>query len=840
VSLSPSTTRRGTSTRTLLAAIFLGVLPAHASAQSFNFNPGPINAGSIFSVCASQPAPTREQCLDEDYLNTLCGMLQSATCRPYQEAEYRSQHARSSLELRRVPANFAADAADAVNQPESHATDNPVLDPASFAKIRHYEEAWAKKRVVTPFFNFRNAVASVPGTNTCYDYVYDKYYDLLIYEDYVDWLSTTSRGAYDIAFDAASNPAAVGTRHASDSNLRGNDGRVFGRLFGQRRARNALFDLPSDDSWVDRVDTVVPGISPDVARLRAALAQREPALMAKVTNNTSTYVETLAWHRSMSDTLARISRPELRLDDGTVITTGYLDEELDDLEQLQREWRKLVTKWTQLHTDPPLSVQARTTYFCEGGGIRLPGGGVTDPLPFGGAVPLSASFSCVPDLRARLAEIKWLHEYYDQQRSLLLDEMVALLRRADGARCLERGTTPCDWSPSMFVDRMTGTFADAMEADFQTCLASVPNAWTFSALKSYTFAFPRELKGGIYNGIQNRDYTATPASVETFFRDLAGYRAELHRRQVEAAKARLMKEKTLVDPRTGELRPPGFERAGSDNLGNKYFGVSYDYKLSWGVTGFENMCNLHGLAHTHFKSDATVLKQTVPLLDAEASADIRKAHAHLKVLGKNIFDPVDEDFIDGNRSLFNFARSFESDKDAASAAVSFTFVIVAVPITVSLGVAGQVGAELGLQLATRGFDSRGECEDNGGFSLGMSGHAEPWARVDGFATAAAGRGLEVGVKGEILVLKASLPSQIAVDVNVPDQASSDDMFRIKNKISLELSTLDGRLAGFVKLFALSAEKTIVRWKGLSWDETLFDRSYQLKASDFGLAFGPEP
>jgi hypothetical protein len=325
------------------------------------------------------------------------------------------------------------------------------------------------------------------------------------------------------------------------------------------------------------------------------------------------------------------------------------------------------------------------------------------------------------------------------------------------------------------------------------------------------------------------DLSANPSALLAWPLIQSAYRNAQRRGLWVSSRAALAALDPHMIDESGAVRPPHFERSLSDTIGSDYFGLHYDVGVALDVRGpfvggyadessGEDLCgdpdtDWRMSASAHFRTDAKVLKQTIPLLDV--AVNVRSdEHGRSEQGHWNGFGNLPVLRPSGRSATTTFQVVSMPDTPLADVWVS----VLGIPIHVRAGLAGRVGFAASFsaqQTSCRGGLPTGSVV--AAITPEVSAHGYVSAAVDAFVARA-------GVKGELELLTARMPLSLSVSVD-------GETLHMSNDASLHLSTLSGRIAAFAEINYLfgteSAEKTLVRWSGPSWDEPLYEADYPL-------------
>ncbi|MBU8894425.1 hypothetical protein KRR26_02350 [Corallococcus sp. M34] len=397
-----------------------------------------------------------------------------------------------------------------------------------------------------------------------------------------------------------------------------------------------------------------------------------------------------------------------------------------------------------------------------------------------------------------------------------LYEMDAAIERGleDGAKqgCLNlAANTKCDWSPRRYKKMLDAAMFPRRQADYQRCL-------TLTANDFGPDSFVRNSDKLGIDGLKG-DRTLNVALLDDYLTRYA---------------AQLVGMLTPVDPSTG-LRRAGAERSGNSLLGNDTFGLAYDYAGGWGLdfgaaplginSAGPRMCDANLRLYGRFTANAVVFGGRAEVINASALGETETASVHLqanlRVLGMDIAPfPYDQHF----PARFNVSASPSRAGTIFSA--SGTYVVVFIPVTVTAGLNGAVGLQLGLN----GGVARDCVNDTVGVDL--NGNVTPFARLDALASVTVGLpGIAAaGIMGTLNLVRADIPltGQLGLYVTSPSHPTFPSMLVLHTGTSmgLNLEALSGRVVVFATLGPYYGELELASWAGLAYHTTLFNDSFE--------------
>lgn len=853
------------------------------------------------------PVPTLEQCQAEGYLEEdSCGILQAQndwTCARLIRQAADDDGIEESVSV----IAFEVDALGVNNRVKKYG-EEPITE-----QERYYTPDMFSIRSQSASRNFLpgQQIAYNPyaaweangdEVRTCEEYVYEKFLDQTEFERLVGTAQHDYRRVFDIAYGPEYEPSSIGRRHLTSPLLRGRDLRAYGWMFdGSARPKNGFFELPMFASLPGK--DPVPG-APSLASSIAGYNFLGLIAVSLIADRYETVEESWAWHLEMSETLSVEGRKELgfqlpppnddpgdpwqnlqiapppQADDdfddviaewtgrvpdevaGDKILRRYLDDELNEFFDLQRRLRRLVREW------------ARADVRFEGSGWTVadlkpqpeePAGSSLDQVlianPPQSPLPLAVP-AAVPPPGQRPLQLQAIELPPPENviRKRILEEIIALYLRASELGCLEEGLTPCDWSTKLFARAVLHRFAAEREAAYDSCNEYVPGG-DITQLHNLSIEFidEPELIDGEYNPLSFYNCALYTGS------KITGDRLEqvidqvdlcrglippyLEAKAIFEAEQRIQAIPELIDPNSGEVRPPGISDGGGESKGNKYFGLFYDWGYGFRSEYGQTECSLNLFAGGHFELEAKVLTKSIPLVDAlaEVSTEDRSIDVYARVLTNDLFTPVERTYsVDQPIALVDFAKSVGTgNKDFASAGT--TVFAGPIPLKLSAGIAGKAGVELSMSANAVGFGLNGAGEDNCPSASVVAG-VEPYMQIDGFAQAGINLLVaEAGVRGTLTIIRVSVPFEADLTVEVAGQNDEGLEFPqnlrlvVGTGLSVELNTLSGSIGLYGKVgvcpFCKKGEVKLVKWDGLTIERDIFRQDYQVYVGDLILASG---
>lgn len=828
-----------------VAGVASAFVPSHADAGIGDLKTLP--EGLVKPPC---PIPTLAQCQDPVYLETdRCGQLQRThkwTCAELMQSgmEKKKGEARTSVVPKKFDEGGVAETVpsppDAQNAPEYKA------DTFSYASQAAAAGFTGPSNIQTNQFETWNG--NGVKVESCQEYVHEKFYDVTEFVRSISFTRGDAESIYAVAFGPSTKSSSIGSRHLGNAQVRGKDGRPFGTLLGPTSKIKNLFVgiVPVKKGYID--DTAVPG--PDIVEALQR-TDRGQALYAKAVYGREVVNQDMLWHKTTHDKIIFVpgqtqktlalgplpTDPDEKLAK-TLGTTGgtkpirkRLPAELDELYTLGQRFLHLQRDWVRLNiayagsgwTNDELGKPMGPTQFS---GVKTPVNPQgTLATTNGGTVPVPIVQPSETVLRKRIVL-----------------EMLDLLERADDEGCLEKGLTACDWSPKLFASITANDFSDEQDRAFSQC-----NSFTggnFQQVKNLNVKFvdDPDPKYDEFRCIVKTGATITAQQFDTLQEDvkICREKAVAYKKQKaeDLARQRVKSIPELVDQGTGNFKKPGIAKSRDELMGNKYFGLGYNYDLGWLVEPKADICKMQIDTHASFLAYANVFAKQRNLVDAAARFDTeaKNFHLHFKVAGKNIFTPVDKGWSTPSPLEYKLSKDFGTGKKSATLVKTY-IVVVIVPIKIEAGISGEVGINLGFTANAQGFDNE-SCP-----KASVGGLIEPYVAVNGYVEA----GIDVliasaGIRGELTIIRASTPFTTGVGVALLSGTLAPENLelQVNTKLGVKLQTLSGSVRGYAQVgwcpFCIRGEKEIVSWEGPSLDTTLFQQQYKVNLADLGIAF----
>ncbi len=387
-------------------------------------------------------------------------------------------------------------------------------------------------------------------------------------------------------------------------------------------------------------------------------------------------------------------------------------------------------------------------------------------------------------------------------------EINQMLESALTQNCLYRfGPTACDISPHQLVDELHAAIDAQREPEYQQCLRLTGNQFGTNSLVARVSA------GSLASvGIPAGDYPGNSLYLTWM---------------LWAIGQKLSAVNLPVDPHTGNYTL-GNEKSDYQSWGSDWFGADYSYDAAWHVTDLaapNQICNANLHMNASLTVNGSILTKTVPVVDFMAAVDTSgtnssnnsvRAQSHFTLLGNNIYTPVDQ-----TQPLnFNLALGGVGTGDQQIwSSPPIDIPVGPIQVFVSGGISGGVGVDGGMS----GGLSR-DCNANT-IGLAANSNLQPYAHLEGFAQAALGvpSVLEVGVRGSVTLIRASLP--LNAGLNMALDGTGQVTLSGSSSLYLNLSTFGGQISVFLDSLIGSTEKELISWKGVELSQKLFDLSF---------------
>ena len=396
---------------------------------------------------------------------------------------------------------------------------------------------------------------------------------------------------------------------------------------------------------------------------------------------------------------------------------------------------------------------------------------------------------------------------YQAQKTQAIQEMATFLMAewdhvaaSDGVSldrgCLSRTSVKCDWSPARFTSRYTGHLSSASEALFSACVEAT--AGNFAKVPAA--------------------YTASTDTLAAWI----------------AAQALPKLGSAVVGERVSD----------GDEWGDRqWFAAGYTYDAGWSLaadrqSGSNRICKLKGGAYASGTATAYAFSNAIPVLDTQHKLSVRENgdaitfHSHLRMVGEDVYTPVDKNFALPNATPIDEHYV----KTLAQRTYTKWFTVAGV------GVKLQAKTELkaGADLTARATAATGCNPDNLAYDASLS--VTPWIDVHVVPEVSVGVGIiQAGVRGDVDLVKVSTPASGSVKLV---GGVNDITLQLRANAALNIDALDGKLDVFLESClpwvgcSDLASKQIYSWEGYSWHFPVFAYSKDVKMNVFDAAIAP--
>lgn len=556
--------------------------------------------------------------------------------------------------------------------------------------------------------------------------------------------------------------------------------------------------------------------------------------------------------------------------------------ELDELYDAQQEKDRLVREWTALDrhfAGSGWSIQDLLDELDPELGLSVggPGGICCGPAPLGYAVAggddddpepgpfFETTAPPPPDSGVHLTE-------ESAARKVVLDALLAVYEKAMDAGCLEAGVTYCDFSVKEFALEAIPNVNEEQQEAYEECLAILPPPFTENlgatrkivdpVADTASVAIPDALDDEYDDLVDMQCFVEVSEQMSASHMHSIAEQTEICRGMIpiyqtmltafmadvalHEAKARLASIPELLDPDTGEIVKPGRSASWDEHKGSKYFGIGMRYNYAFETDVDDNVCNFDLVAGGDFSSDVDILTANLELVDVAAWVRTGEefVDVHAEVLGIALFSALHVDGMeDGETVGIDFART-DNRKTADVAGLTTNFFLGPIPMSLSVGAGGGIGYRFQMNGSLTAFEGNEESVDICP-ELVLDATLEPYVGVYGFIEVAIDIVIaRAGVRGEVTILELSIPVTLDLSlaaVSAPAPQYVDLEFGVGMSVATRFESLSGRISAFGELgpcpLCVRLEKTIVRWDGFRWDETLYDQDYDVSVGDLAMVLG---
>jgi hypothetical protein len=362
--------------------------------------------------------------------------------------------------------------------------------------------------------------------------------------------------------------------------------------------------------------------------------------------------------------------------------------------------------------------------------------------------------------------------------------------------CLNRNSVKCDWSPAQFVGRYAHANTSLSEKLFSECVTATAG-----------------------------DFSKVPAAYLVDTDALATWIAGQSMPKLGSS---------VVGQRTSD----------GDEWGDRdWFAAGYSYDAGWQLaadrqSSTNRICKLKGDAYANASANAWALGQQVSILDTRHKLSVRETnddiifHSHLRVLGDDVYTPVDYD------APLPSLTPIDKKSSVTLAEHTFTKWITIAGIAVKLQAKTEIKA--GADLNATATAASGCNPDNLAYDANIT--VRPWLDFHAVPEVSVGIGIiQGGVRGDIDLLKVSAPVSGGAKA-VGGQNDITLQFRANGAIDLAM------LKGDIDVFLESclpwvgcsdiASKQIYSFDGYDWKFPLFSYSKDVKIAVFDAATKP--
>lgn len=410
------------------------------------------------------------------------------------------------------------------------------------------------------------------------------------------------------------------------------------------------------------------------------------------------------------------------------------------------------------------------------------------------------------------------------------------LFEAQALGCLEPGLTPCDWSPRLFAQRVTD-LGRYREPHYERCREYTADTGFAAIVNATPFTYPNPSGGNppnlttMVNGqaCNRASYNTDLDAMELYFDCV-----DQNKKDLVAALTEILGAEGFVigpppdyDVRVGGVESDTFE------TGNDMFEASGGFEATWGMaisgidTANPDWCLLEPSLHAALWAGGRALFADFELVDAHATISAEPgvdSEAYMEVAGVELVDTGPHDF--GTNMDFNIIEDGgEESEDFFKAQATITVVVV--PVTIRGGVAGRIGASVGLGM---GQPKGGSCSTA---DVLLEGHFTPYVGVDAFASVSIDALIiEAGIKVTLVLVQADLPLDVAVSVDGVQAGSVlGAQMAVSANLDLVLSILSGWVSAFVEICYLIGceyfEEILFRWDGPRFTQNLFSVGFEV-------------
>ena len=398
--------------------------------------------------------------------------------------------------------------------------------------------------------------------------------------------------------------------------------------------------------------------------------------------------------------------------------------------------------------------------------------------------------------------------------------------------CMTTTNNFCDWSPKKFAKKVTGAYSGRTGMTYRDCIAQTGNDFAAVRYTDTPDVHGRRKQDHFFPTHEpsyKADYGTSNTSLEAFF--------DLYRQRSALWKAYADEEKALVAQVSDLPFAPnnavsiGESTSDAHAIGDpSSFGASYDFSAAWNVTsvasdsnnqtGEPRICRLNGsmTASLHASVQALgapALKVVDGDFDSAATDVDTHLYTHFVIAEKQIYVPAD---VHGDAfAPFSTTAPIAAQEASATLADYWYLLLDVVPVHLQASVVETAG----LDLRTSAFASGGCNASNVTFTLNNA--MVPYAKIDLVASAAVDVLLaDAGVRADLNLVTVSLPFTLGLQA-VPNGNGVDVTF--SKRLDFALDELGGNVELFADLNAgfktYSTSKTLFSWDGFHQKHNLW-------------------
>jgi hypothetical protein len=283
----------------------------------------------------------------------------------------------------------------------------------------------------------------------------------------------------------------------------------------------------------------------------------------------------------------------------------------------------------------------------------------------------------------------------------------------------------------------------------------------------------------------------------------------------------------------GALRDTAWETSADEILGSKYFGVGMHYDIGYGIERdpqhdvlSPSLCGSDVYIKSYTAVKAHVLTKQTELMVVDAAVDTRDGadppSLRAKIIGHDAFKKQGSKD-DGGSLEWNVVDT-SLDWAKTQKVVEFTYWLGPVPLTLEAGFAGRIGVDVDVYAGLQFLDGN-NCID--GYVRTV---AKPLASVSGYLFAGISLldQIKAGVRGFLTIIEIGVPLETKVTLGLSDANDKLSLeLGVENSLSVDVTTLSGRLEVYAKAFVIDWSKTLVSWPGITDSRSIFRHRYEV-------------